>query len=109
MFRENLTWGGAHNSAIASVKQSGEPMHEPVRSLQLVETIDQLIQSLKIATPIEIKIEVDGLELNVLFGGLSNFPNLRSKLIEIDVKNQKNLYLVEEFLQSYNFRKRTFI
>lgn len=109
MSRENLTWGGAHNSAGLPVKQSGEPMHEPVKSLQLVATIDQLIQSYKIASPEYIKIDVDGLELNVLIGALGIFPNLKSVLIEIDVGNQKNLYLVEDFLKSHNFSKRTLI
>jgi FkbM family methyltransferase len=109
MSRENLTWGGAHNSAGQPVMQSGEPMHEPVKSLQLVATIDQLIQGYKIAKPEYIKIDVDGLELNVLIGAHGIFPNLKSILIEIDIGNQKNLSLVEEFLESHNFVKRTLI
>jgi len=106
MSRENLIWGGAHNSAGLAINQSGESMLNPVRSLQVIATIDQLIKCYDLPEPEFIKIDVDGLELAVLEGALASFGNLISILIEIDVRNRENSDLIEKLLERNGFIKR---
>lgn len=106
MSRENVTWGGAHNSAGESINQSGEQMNDPIKSLQIIATIDQLIETYKLPNPEYIKIDVDGLELRVLQGALGIFPNVKSILIEIDIRNQQNLDTIKTLLGSHSFVQR---
>lgn len=106
MSRENAIWGGAHNSAGQPISQSGEPMLDPIKSLQLLATIDQLVESYNIPKPDYMKIDVDGLELNVLEGAIGVFENLKSILIEIDLGNRNNHNLVVEFLKNHDFIQR---
>lgn len=106
MSRENLTWGGAHNSAGFAINQSGGSMLNPVKSLQIVATIDQLITTYNLSKPDYLKIDVDGLELKVLEGALVVLSVVKSILIEVDTKNMENNNLIAKLLQNYGYIQR---
>ena len=106
MSLENLTWGGAHNSAGFAINQSGGSMLNPAKSLQIIATIDQLITTYNLNKPEYIKIDVDGLELKVLEGALVTLSRVKSILIEVDIKNTENNNSIAKLLQSYGFIQR---
>jgi FkbM family methyltransferase len=106
MSRENLLWGGAHNSVGVPINQSGTTMLNPVKSLQIVATMDQLVMTYLLPQPSYIKIDVDGLELEVLEGAISTLNGTKSILIEIDLKNAKNNILISQFLSKQGFKQR---
>jgi len=109
MSRENLKWGGAHNSAGSPITQSGTQMENPVISKQLIASIDQLVATYHLPIPDFIKIDVDGLELQVLLGALNTLQKAKSVLIEVDLLNVNNIALVENILESNGFKRRLVI
>jgi FkbM family methyltransferase len=82
--KENLTWGGAHNSLGKNVGAGGKALQEPLKISGLCITMDELVSIFKIPTPKFIKIDVDGLEQEVLKGGIEVLSKVDSVLIEVD-------------------------
>ena len=82
--KENLTWGGAHNSLGKNVGAGGKALREPLKITGLCITMDELVENFGIPTPNFIKIDVDGLELEVLKGGIEVLSEATSVLIEVD-------------------------
>jgi len=82
--KENLTWGGAHNSLGKNVGAGGKALQEPLRITSLCITMDELVSNFGIPTPNFLKIDVDGLELEILKGGNEVLSKVTSVLIEVD-------------------------
>ena len=82
--KENLTWGGAHNSLGKNIGAGGKALQEPLKITGLCITMDELVSTFGIPTPNFIKIDVDGLELEVLNGGIEVLSGAASVLIEVD-------------------------
>lgn len=82
--KENLTWGGAHNSLGKNVGAGGKALQQPLKITGLCITMDELVSTFQIPTPNFIKIDVDGLELEVLNGGIQVLSGATSILIEVD-------------------------
>jgi FkbM family methyltransferase len=82
--KENLTWGGAHNSLGKNVGAGGKALQEPLKITGLCITMDELVSTFGIPAPKFIKIDIDGLELDVLKGGIQVLSGVTSVLIEVD-------------------------
>ena len=82
--KENLTWGGAHNSLGKNIGAGGKALQEPLKITGLCITMDELVSTFGIPAPNFIKIDVDGLELEVLKGGIEALSATTSMLIEVD-------------------------
>ena len=96
-------WGGAHNSSGSNKSQDGTEMLNFKVSSQLALSLDSLVELFSLPNPSHIKIDVDGLESNVLQGGLKTFGNSKSILIEIDEKNKDQNSEVQGLLSSLGF------
>ena len=69
----------------------------------LVASIDSLIKNSKVQAPTHIKIDVDGIELEILKGAEKSLKDVISLCIERPVDNRKILE-INEFLQAAGFR-----
>jgi FkbM family methyltransferase len=82
--KENLTWGGAHNSLGKNLGAGGKALQEPLKIAGLCITMDEIASVFRIPKPNFVKIDVDGLELEVLKGGIEVLSDVTSVLIEVD-------------------------
>ena len=82
----NLIPGGALHTLGAAVDHKGEAF-EPVFTQHMISyRLDDLVEQFGVPVPNHIKIDVDGIELDVLVGAertLSN-PSLRSVIVELE-------------------------
>lgn len=99
MSPEYLTWGGAHNSLGTNVGSGGESIKNPIRTHSLSFSIDLLIDIFKLPYPSHIKIDVDGLELEILKGALKTLKTVDSVLIEVDTKFVGNMDGIKSILE----------
>lgn len=65
---------------------NGNPGQFIFKQACLVSTLDFLVQNKIIEQPTHIKIDVDGLEDNVVLGAVNTLTNVKSLLIEVNVK-----------------------
>ncbi len=103
MSSQYLTWGGAHNSLGANIGAAGKSIKNPVRTQAPCFTIDNLLEIFDLPTPTHMKIDVDGLELEVLKGALNALKNISSILIEVDSEFFGHVEGVKEILERYSF------
>jgi len=103
MSPQYLTWGGAHNSLGTNIGAGGKSIENPVRTQALCFSIDHLLEIFKLPTPSHLKIDVDGLELEVLKGVLNTLKNISSILIEVDSEFFGHVEGVKEILERYSF------
>lgn len=82
--KENLTWGGAHNSLGKNLGAGGKALQTPLKIAGLCITMDEIVSVFRIPKPNFVKIDVDGLELEVLKGGIEVLSDVTSVLIEVD-------------------------
>ena len=100
----NLTWGGAHNSVGANIGFDGKPLVNPVEVKGIVYSIDDLLKLENLKKPSYLKIDVDGLELDVLKGAVNTLPNVKSILIEVDRDFLQQKEGVESLLKLNGFK-----
>ena len=98
-------WGGAHNSSGSNKSQDGTEMLNFKVSSQLALSLDSLVELFSLPNPSHMKIDVDGLEIVVLQGGLKTLGNSKSILIEIDEKNKDQNSEVQGLLSNLGFVK----
>lgn len=110
-----ITKGGAYNHfqqagsandtpyAPESVETSNQAV--PLRQLMLGSTLDELVDRHGLEVPTRIKIDVDGLEPDIIAGGtaLLGNPRLRSILIELN-RNAPRDMEIPRLLESYGFQ-----
>ena len=82
--KENLTWGGAHNSLGKNIGYDGQALKGSLDITGLCVTMDDLVSVFKIPAPDFLKIDVDGLELDILIGGSEVLTRVQSILIEVE-------------------------
>ena len=104
-----LTWGGAHNSATKAIRQDGKRMQSYVELQQLIGSGDSLQSTFNLPFPNYLKIDVDGLEPEILIGMSKCLKSVKSVLIECDSNNSASKKRIEEILIEAGFVKRTFI
>lgn len=98
----NFKEGGAHNSVRFPVNQFGEHMDKNFQLNTYVTKIDELIHLKGIWKPNHLKIDVDGLELEILKGAEQTLVSVKSLLVEIDNKSKFQIDL-EKFLKNLGF------
>ena len=99
-----LTWGGAHNSVGSNIGYDGKPIKDAVSTTAICFTIDNLAEILKLPYPTHIKIDVDGLEAEVLQGASNAIENVKSILIEVDKNYESQKLEIEAILKNTNFK-----
>lgn len=103
--KENLTWGGAHNSLGKNIGYDGKALKEPLNITGLCVTMDDLVSVFKIPAPDFLKIDVDGLELDILIGGSELLTKVQSILIEVDQDFVGQDSQISKLLQSLGFER----
>jgi FkbM family methyltransferase len=98
-----LTWGGAHNSLGVNVGFDGMPFDEPIVLKSLSFSVDDLVQIFSQASPNYLKIDVDGLEAEVLKGSVQTLGTVDSILIEVDTDFENQRDEINQILVKYNF------
>ncbi len=94
--------GGAHNSVKAPLNQFGEVVHDSIELRVLGATADMLMDLGGIPQPDFIKIDVDGMELEVLQGSLRALESATSVLIE-SRQNHPNHQQIFALLRGLDF------
>jgi FkbM family methyltransferase len=103
MSSPNLIWGGAHNSVDKNLGAGGMPLENPIEIMGFVFSMDDLALFNNVEPPQYLKIDVDGLELEVLKGGVSVLKGVRSILIEVDQDSPGQSHGLMELLKEANF------
>ena len=103
--KENLTWGGAHNSLGKNIGYDGKVLKEPLDITGLCVTMDDLVSVFKIPAPDFLKIDVDGLELDILIGGSELLAKVQSILIEVDQDFVGQESQISKLLHSLGFER----
>ena len=98
--KENFRIGGAHNSLGVPRDQYGNPMFETYKTLVPAETMDSFILRYVELCPDYIKIDVDGLELEILQGARQVLVLVKEVSIEILGQNQFNESIDEVLVQA---------
>lgn len=101
---KQLTWGGAHNSMGSNIGFDGEPLQDPISLKSLSFTIDDLVEILGINAPTHLKIDIDGLEAEVLQGSTKSLKYIKSILIEVDSDYLKQKEEIIRILLNNNFK-----
>ena len=101
---KQLTWGGAHNSLGLNIGFDGQPLQDPVSLNSACFSIDDLVEMLGINSPTHIKIDVDGLEAEVLQGCTNCLKHVKSILIEVDRDYIKQKEEIVRILTNNSFK-----
>ena len=101
---KQLTWGGAHNSLGLNIGFDGKPLQDPAILNSMSFSIDDLVEMLGIKSPTHIKIDVDGLEAEVLQGCTNCLKHVKSILIEVDRDYIKQKEEIVRILTNNNFK-----
>ena len=86
LFLSAFTVGGAVNNLGSSEDYNHQPMESAFKQGVLSISLDDLIEKYHLPIPNHIKIDVDGLESDIIFGAKKTLshPNIRSVLIELN-------------------------
>jgi len=98
--KENFRFGGAHNSLGEPRDQYGNPMSKTYKTLLPAETMDSFIFRYEGLYPDYIKIDVDGLELEILHGARKVLALVKEVSIEILGQDQFNESIDEVLVQA---------
>lgn len=100
----HYSWGGAHTSLGKNLNQKGVPMMNSVYAKMPGLTLDSMIKLFELPKPNHLKIDVDGLELQVLTGGLETLKSVESIMVEIDPANGESTRAIPLLLEEVGFR-----
>ena len=76
-----------------------------ITSKQLSVSLDDLCEKFDLARPTHMKVDVDGLESEVLAGAISILGEVKEILIEVDHRNTRELKIVSETLSNFGFSR----
>jgi FkbM family methyltransferase len=96
--------GGALSSLEAANKIAFEQSKDQCDYKIPVLTLDLINSIFNIPNPKYLKIDVDGLEYEILLGAKSVLKNLKSLLIEVDKKDLKKVKMINALLKQENFK-----
>jgi FkbM family methyltransferase len=105
MSKMGMDWGGAHNSSGRNILQDGSEMIGAITSKQLSVSLDDLCEKFDLAKPTHMKVDVDGLESEVLGGAIAILGEVKEILIEVDLRNMRELKIVSETLSNFGFSR----
>jgi len=104
MSKTDMKWGGSHNSIMNNLGFDGKPLENPLSTKALSFTVDDVIKLFGLPNPTHLKIDVDGLEMEILRGARNSLKKVTSVLIEVSPLFSEQLLEIEEFLHTNNFR-----
>lgn len=86
LYLSAFTVGGAVNNLGSSVDYNHQPMDSAFKQGALSISLDDLIEKYNLPAPSHIKIDVDGLESDIIHGAAKTIshPNLKSVLVELN-------------------------
>lgn len=105
MSRDDLHWAGAHNSIGSNTSFTGEKMKNFVTQKQISCTGESMIKVFDLTIPTHIKIDVDGLEGDVIEGLGAVIDKIEYFLVEVDDSNKdldkkiKRLFEAKKFIR----------
>jgi len=79
------------------------PFDKPIVLKSLSFSVDDLVQIFSQASPNYLKIDVDGLEAEVLKGSVQTLGTVDSILIEVDTDFENQRDEINQILVKYNF------
>lgn len=98
LYLSEFTVGGAINNLGSSVDYNHQPMESAFKQGVLSIALDDLIEKYNLPIPNHIKIDVDGLESDIIFGAEKTLSNakLKSVLIELndDLPEDANVVVI---------------
>lgn len=100
-----FTWGGAHNSLGSNVGAGGKSLKDAIKTKAICFSLDQLTEVLNLPSPQHLKIDVDGLEVEVLKGAPITLKKIKTVLVEVDSEFSGHVTEVEEILKSNGLSK----
>ena len=104
-FHSSSILNGAALSSLEVI--SKKSMHKPTYQCDYkipVLTLDLINSIFNISNPEYLKIDVDGLEYEILLGAKSVLANLKSLLIEVDEKDSQKVKKITTILKQNNFK-----
>jgi FkbM family methyltransferase len=101
MSPDYFTWGGAHNSMGENIGSGGRMIRDAVIVPSISFTIDDIQSILELPMPTHLKVDVDGLEIQVLEGASRTLGKVNSVLIEVDDIFSGHKRGVESILKSH--------
>lgn len=104
MSPNSLTWGGAHNSLGENMSNGGQPILNPIQIASISFSLDDLYKLMDLHPPTHLKIDVDGLELEILKGANQILEKVNSVLVESDKVFKKQSEGISKLLREKNFR-----
>lgn len=87
--------GGSCHQYDSIVNFKGEPAKFAFEQGSFSVTLDYLVDNKLLPQPTHIKIDVDGLEHRVVFGGVKTLSKAKSILIEVDSNSQNHSQMVK--------------
>ena len=100
-----FTWGGAHNSLGSNLGAGGKSLKNALKTKAICFSVDQLVEVLNLPSPHHLKIDVYGLEIEVLKGATNTLKNIKTVLVEVDSEFSGHVVGVEEILKSNGLMK----
>ncbi len=104
MSRSDMKWGGAHNSVMYNLGYDGNSLVNPLETKAISFSLDEAIRIFQIPYPTHLKIDVDGLEMEILRGAKETLQEIKSILIEVSPLYSEQFLEIEEFLIDNNFQ-----
>jgi FkbM family methyltransferase len=78
-----MNWGGVHNSVMHDIGYAGNPLVVPFETKAISFSLDGAIKKFQIPNPSHLKIDVDGLEMEILRRAKKSPKAIKSILIEV--------------------------
>ncbi|WP_248306847.1 FkbM family methyltransferase [Bosea sp. AAP35] len=105
LFMRDAVFGSALHVFGDNVDYTGKHYKESHRQGCLGVSIDTLCNQFGMTVPTYVKIDVDGLEQEVISGGLSSFKNerCRSVLVELDLNDADEVRFIKTNLEALGF------
>ena len=100
----NLIPGGALHALGEPIDYKGDQFEPVLRQPVFCYRIDDLVQNFQIPVPNHIKLDVDGIEFNILKGAdeTLNNPSVKSIILELDDGDQQGI-TIADYLASKGF------
>jgi FkbM family methyltransferase len=103
MSKNDLRWAGAHNSIGSNTSYTGGKMTDFITSSQVTCRGEDLVKIFNLPIPTHIKIDVDGLEGDVIEGLQTMLKEIKFILIEVDESNKTLNDRVKNMMERENF------
>lgn len=96
-------WGGSHNTSGKGLAQDGNLMRDFLISSQVELSMDSLIEIFGLPNPEYLKLDVDGLESEILKGATKSLKTVKSILVEVNQKNNEQGKEIHKILEDMDF------